>query len=191
VSQQSQWQLLDLMPHMAVQQRQHRSCCAPVTTQRLLMRVTLNSLRLQCCGTRGWHCGWIFVHCGACVLLMLRAAGYDARHVCDNADHVWNEYWSRPLGRWVHVDSCETAWDTPLLYEGGWGKTLGLVLAASWHGHADVTRCACCITVLQPTTGKVTPTHPHHKAYRQCTSRVWPVSDQQIIKFIYFHCACT
>lgn len=46
------------------------------------------------------------------------------------------------MGRWVHVDSCEAAYDTPLLYEGGWGKALGFVLAASWHGHADVTRWA-------------------------------------------------
>jgi peptide-N4-(N-acetyl-beta-glucosaminyl)asparagine amidase len=71
---------------------------------------------------------------------MLRAAGCDARHVCDNADHVWCEYWSASLGRWVHVDSCEAAWDTPLLYEGGWGKKLAFVLAASRHGHADVTK---------------------------------------------------
>lgn len=75
-----------------------------------------------------------------CFLLMLRAAGYDARHVCDNADHVWCEYYSRAMGRWVHVDACEAAYDTPLLYEGGWGKALGFVLAASWHSHADVTR---------------------------------------------------
>jgi peptide-N4-(N-acetyl-beta-glucosaminyl)asparagine amidase len=71
---------------------------------------------------------------------MLRAAGYDARHVCDNADHVWNEYWSGPMGRWVHVDASEAVWDTPLLYEGGWGKALAFVLAAAWHGHTDVTR---------------------------------------------------
>jgi peptide-N4-(N-acetyl-beta-glucosaminyl)asparagine amidase len=82
---------------------------------------------------------------------MLRAAGYEARHVCDNADHVWCEYYSPPLGRWLHVDSCEGAWDTPLLYEGGWGKRLAWVLAASQHGHTDVTKCvqlcacrACC-----------------------------------------------
>lgn len=71
---------------------------------------------------------------------MLRAAGYDARHVSDNADHVWNEYWSEHMGRWVHVDCCEAAWDQPLLYEGGWGKKVGFVLAASRYGHADVTR---------------------------------------------------
>jgi hypothetical protein len=73
-------------------------------------------------------------------LLVLRAAGLDARHVTDNADHVWCEYYSAALGRWVHVDSCEEAWDTPLLYEGGWGKSLACVFGCSRHGVTDVTR---------------------------------------------------
>lgn len=30
---------------------------------------------------------------------------------------MWCEYWSAALGRWVHCDPCEAAWDTPLLYE--------------------------------------------------------------------------
>eukprot|EP00879_Flechtneria_rotunda_P026792 GHRR01028618.1.p1 GENE.GHRR01028618.1~~GHRR01028618.1.p1 ORF type:complete len:187 (+),score=34.47 GHRR01028618.1:847-1407(+) len=74
-------------------------------------------------------------------LLVLRAAGLDARHVSDSADHVWCEYYSASLGRWVHVDSCEQSWDQALLYEGGWGKKLAYVFAASRHGVADVTRC--------------------------------------------------
>jgi peptide-N4-(N-acetyl-beta-glucosaminyl)asparagine amidase len=73
-------------------------------------------------------------------LLVLRAVGLDARHVTDSADHVWCEYFSSALARWVHVDACEEAWDTPLLYEGGWGKELAYVFGCSRHGVTDVTR---------------------------------------------------
>ena len=84
-----------------------------------------------------------FCRCGEwahCFLLCLRAAGYDARHVQDWADHVWTEYYSPVLGRWVHVDACEAAWDTPLLYEQGWGKQESYVVAVARDGVVDVTR---------------------------------------------------
>eukprot|EP00775_Hariotina_reticulata_P007406 gene7406-7615_t len=83
-------------------------------------------------------------------LLLLRAAGFNARHTTDSADHVWCEYFSEPLDRWVHVDACEQAWDTPLLYEGGWGKQLAYVFSASSTGVVDVTKRY----VLQPAAVK-------------------------------------
>lgn len=43
-------------------------------------------------------------------------------------------------GRWVHVDSCEAAIDTPLVYEAGWGKKLSYVIAYGLDEVADVTR---------------------------------------------------
>ncbi|KIZ00150.1 peptide-N4-(N-acetyl-beta-glucosaminyl) asparagine amidase [Monoraphidium neglectum] len=86
--------------------------------------------------TRKGRCGeWAHTF-----LLLLRAAGLDARHVHDHADHVWVEFYSHHLGRWVHVDPCETAFDTPLLYEQGWGKKYGLVISSGVHGIADTTR---------------------------------------------------
>jgi peptide-N4-(N-acetyl-beta-glucosaminyl)asparagine amidase len=73
-------------------------------------------------------------------LLLLRAAGLEARHVQDWSDHVWTEYYSPYLQRWVHTDACEAAWDTPLLYEGGWGKQQSYVVASGRSGVTDVTR---------------------------------------------------
>jgi peptide-N4-(N-acetyl-beta-glucosaminyl)asparagine amidase len=37
------------------------------------------------------------------------------------------------------MDSCENAYDTPLLYEGGWGKKLNYVIAVSKDEWVDVT----------------------------------------------------
>ncbi len=55
--------------------------------------------------------------CSRSFTLCLRAAGLEARHVTDWADHVWSEFWSAAQGRWVHLDPCEGAFDKPLLYE--------------------------------------------------------------------------
>ncbi len=55
--------------------------------------------------------------CPRSFTLCLRAAGLEARHVTDWADHVWSEFWSAAQGRWVHLDPCEGAFDKPLLYE--------------------------------------------------------------------------
>jgi peptide-N4-(N-acetyl-beta-glucosaminyl)asparagine amidase len=75
-----------------------------------------------------------------CFGAILRAFKYDVRFIDNFEDHVWNEYWSESLRRWIHVDSCETAWDTPLVYEQGWGRNMTYVLAHSMTGVYDVTR---------------------------------------------------
>mmetsp|Transcript_38608 Transcript_38608/g.122661 ORF Transcript_38608/g.122661 Transcript_38608/m.122661 type:complete len:500 (+) Transcript_38608:529-2028(+) len=66
--------------------------------------------------------------------------GLDARWARDWTDHVWTEVWSPHLGRWVHADPGEERYDTPLLYEGGWGKKLTYVIAFDAGGVTDVTR---------------------------------------------------
>lgn len=91
---------------------------------------------VKLCDTKTGRCGeWANLF-GA----ILRCFKYDARFVDNFEDHVWNEYYSESLKRWVHVDSCENAWDTPLLYEQGWGRNMTFILAHSIHGVYEVTR---------------------------------------------------
>lgn len=50
---------------------------------------------------------------------------------CNNVgeDHVWAEFWD---GRWIHWDG---AYDKPLMYENGWGKTISSVWDQRPDGH--------------------------------------------------------
>lgn len=70
--------------------------------------------------------------------LCCRAVGFEARKVEDWSDHVWTECYLEGQGRWVHLDPCEASYDTPLLYEQGWGKALSYVFAVGREGVSDV-----------------------------------------------------
>jgi len=86
--------------------------------------------------TRRGRCGeW-----ANCFSAILRAFEFDSRFVVDFTDHVWSEVWSEDLRRWVHMDCCENAWDSPRMYEQGWNKKLNYVFGVSLDEVVDVTK---------------------------------------------------
>ncbi|XP_019539204.3 peptide-N(4)-(N-acetyl-beta-glucosaminyl)asparagine amidase [Aedes albopictus] len=85
--------------------------------------------------TRCGRCGeW-----ANCFTFLCRALGYEARFVFSTGDHVWTEVYSARKRRWIHVDPCENAIDSPLMYEHGWKKEMTYVFAFSREDVQDVT----------------------------------------------------
>ncbi|CAI4053286.1 peptide-N4-(N-acetyl-beta-glucosaminyl)asparagine amidase SKDI_16G1790 [Saccharomyces kudriavzevii IFO 1802] len=72
--------------------------------------------------------------------LILKSFGLDARYVWNREDHVWCEYFSPHLNRWVHVDSCEQSFDQPYIYSVNWGKKMSYCIAFGKDGVVDVSK---------------------------------------------------
>lgn len=77
--------------------------------------------------TRRGRCGeW--VNCFMLILQAVLGADTFIRYVWNNEDHVWCEYFSTGMKRWIHLDPCEAAFDQPDLYVNNWGKKMSYVI---------------------------------------------------------------
>ncbi|CCF58229.1 hypothetical protein KAFR_0E00750 [Kazachstania africana CBS 2517] len=72
--------------------------------------------------------------------LILKSFGLKARYVSNKEDHVWCEYYSPHLKRWVHVDSCEQSFDQPYIYSKNWNKSMSYCIAYDKDGVTDVSK---------------------------------------------------
>ncbi|CCC69183.1 hypothetical protein NCAS_0C01930 [Naumovozyma castellii] len=72
--------------------------------------------------------------------LVLKSFGLEARYVWNREDHVWCEYYSPYLNRWVHVDSCEQSFDQPYIYSINWNKSMSYCIAFSKDDVTDVSK---------------------------------------------------
>ena len=85
--------------------------------------------------TRSGRCGEF----ANCFTFLCRCMGFDARYIYSTADHVWTEVYNHSKKRWIHIDPSENVFDSPLMYEHGWKRTLDYVLAFSRDDLQDVT----------------------------------------------------
>ena len=70
---------------------------------------------------------------------ILYTCGFKTRLINNFEDHVWNEFYNEEEKRWIHIDPCEEAYDTPLVYEQGWGRVMTFILGFSDDGLVEVT----------------------------------------------------
>lgn len=85
--------------------------------------------------TRKGRCGEF----ANCFYAVLKALGLvPVRYVWCQEDHVWTEYYSQNYRRWIHLDSCENAFNEPLLYCNNWGKKMSYVIGVWDNGIVDL-----------------------------------------------------
>lgn len=72
--------------------------------------------------------------------LILKSFGLEARYVQNREDHVWCEFYSPNLKRWVHVDSCEQSFDQPYIYSKNWNKKMSYCIAFGCDTMVDVSK---------------------------------------------------
>ncbi|KAL3232249.1 Peptide-N(4)-(N-acetyl-beta-glucosaminyl)asparagine amidase [Nakaseomyces bracarensis] len=72
--------------------------------------------------------------------LILKSFGLETRYIWNREDHVWCEYYSPHLKRWVHVDSCEQSFDQPYIYSINWNKKMSYCIAFGSYDVVDVSK---------------------------------------------------
>lgn len=86
--------------------------------------------------TRSGRCGeWAAMFTYVLVSFQLRA-----RYVWNKEDHVWCEYYNLRQKRWMHLDSCEKAYDEPFIYARNWNKKMSYAIAFGNTGIVDVSK---------------------------------------------------
>lgn len=86
--------------------------------------------------TRKGRCG----EYANCFYLILRSLSVSpVRYIWNREDHLWTEYYSTNFEKWIHLDSCENAYNEPLLYCNNWGKKMSYVFGVSTTGFADLS----------------------------------------------------
>mgnify|MGYP001161803423 FL=1 len=86
--------------------------------------------------TRQGRCGeWAALFTYILVSFQLRT-----RYIWNKEDHVWCEYFNTKQQRWIHLDSCEKAYDEPHIYARNWNKKMSYVLGFSDTGITDLSK---------------------------------------------------
>lgn len=93
-----------------------KNCKRTIEFPRINNPVSLLETRIGRCGE--------WVNCFLLVLKALLGSEAKIRYVWNAEDHVWCEYYSLKLQRWIHLDPCEGVFDEPSLYAQNWGKKM-------------------------------------------------------------------
>lgn len=105
---------------LIVEKYKCNKCSRNIEFPRINNPVSLLSSRKGRCGE--------WVNCFLLILLALINDPTRIRYIWNFEDHVWVEYYSTTLERWIHLDPCEAAFDEPLLYADNWGKQMSWVV---------------------------------------------------------------
>ncbi len=77
------------------------------------------------------------------------------------------------------MDSCENAYDTPLIYEGGWGKKLTYVISFSKDEVVDVTKKYVLSKMMNRMRRTLVPESWLQQILKNIRERLWSMQTPQ------------